>query len=87
MTNEAYPFYFKKLTQTAYRHASKNEGSDMDLDCNEDFSQYSDDELTKFKQQIKKEIDEFFVLMLAEDKYSDIEKEKLFSLIIKHLGL
>ena len=87
MTNDAHPFYFKKLTQTSYRHATNNDGKHMEIDCNEDFSKYSDHEIANFKKRIKQEIDEFFALMLAEDKQFNMDKDKLFALINKRLGL
>ena len=87
MTNDAHPFYFKKLTQTSYRHASNSDGVNLSLICNEDFSKYSKQQIEVFKKRVKKEVDAFFKLMLSEDKQSNKDKEKMYFFLLERLGL
>ena len=87
MTSDKQPFYYKKLTQTSYRQGTSNEGDQLDVVFDEDFSRFSDKEIQMLKDRIEKEVDSFVDVLLPEDKRDNGSKEALVTYLYSVLKL
>eukprot|EP01047_Picozoa_sp_COSAG01_P000135 COSAG01_NODE_2_length_63927_cov_1357.611941_20_plen_88_part_00 len=87
MTAKQQPFYYQKLTQSAYRNNAGPDTSQVALDCDMALPTCTEEERRMLKDKIKVEVKAFVRLLLSEEQVAGFNETQYLKALYSRLEL